>query len=246
MNGSHQLKILSALLLTITTTQAFSYDFIQELREGHPILQLGGYQGHQGNAQRVNISGLIGDYFTVTKDNDINGLAGIGYFIDGQETKSFRMTYGINAFYLGETTVKGTVIQEDLFTNLSYDYSIEHYPVYLMAKSIIPTKFANEEVTLDVGIGPNFMVTGWLNEYSLDNGITIPDRIFSNNTSTTFSATAGLAVRFNKLFNSSSLECGYRFFYLGEGRLNPLSNQVINVLHTGNVYANALTCGITV
>lgn len=82
-------------------------------------------------------------------------------------------------------------------------------------------------------------------EHSLD-GITIPDNIFSSHTSTVFSATVGFGVKMKHVFGPAPLECGYRFFYLGQGNLEPSSNQVLNALNTGSVYANALICSITV
>jgi hypothetical protein len=45
------------------------------------------------------------------------------------------MTYGINAFYLAKASVSGSIIQENLFENLSYHYKVTHYHVYAVAKS---------------------------------------------------------------------------------------------------------------
>ena len=51
--------------------------------------------------------------------------------------------------------------------------------------------------------------------------------------------------KFNHLFGERPLECGYRFFYLGQGSFNIINNQVTTALNTGNVYANALVCSVT-
>ncbi|CDZ77340.1 hypothetical protein BN59_01623 [Legionella massiliensis] len=215
------------------------------LKQGHVIIQFGGYWSSQGQAQHINIQDLVGDEFTLTKHKRSNGLVGLGYFLDGQETSFFRMSYGINAFYLAKTGVVGDVIQENLFTNLSYHYNLRHYPVYAIAKSTIKTKFPKYALTLDAGIGPNFIKADGFKEHSLD-GITIPDNIFSSHSSTTFSATAGFGVRINQVFGQAPLECGYRFFYLGQGSFNKANNQVLNRLKTGSNYANAIICSMII
>ena len=83
------------------------------------------------------------------------------------------------------------------------------------------------------------------NETSLD-GITLPDNAFSSRSNVVFSATAGLGLRLNNAFGQVPLECGYRFFYLGQGNFNSKSNQLMNTLTTGESYANALICSVTI
>lgn len=234
-NYNPSLKSVSSFLSTLPMS----------LKHGHAVLQLGGYWSIQGSRQHIDIEDLVGDEFTITHHNGSNGLVGLGYFIDGQEKEHFKMVYGINAFYLAKTRVKGNVIQENLFTNLAYQYNVTHYPVYAMAKSIIKTKSPKHALTLDVGIGPNFMRTSGFSESSLD-GITIPDNIFSSHTTTTFTATVGVGVQFKQFFGEAPLECGYRFFYPGQGYFSTQTNQVLNTLNTGTTYANALMCSITV
>ncbi len=215
------------------------------LKHGHAVVQLGGSQNRQGKKQHINITSAIGDEFTVTHHQDSNGLVGLGYFIDGQEENCLAMTYGINAFYLAKTTVRGNVIQENLFTNLSYDYNMTHYPVYAVAKATFKTKLPQVAFTVDAGIGPNFMKAWGFHEHSLDGGVTNPDNSFSGHTATTFSATAGFGVKFNHLFGAVPLECGYRFFYLGQGRFDKNTHQLLSTLNTGSGYANAVMCSIT-
>lgn len=237
------------LCMGFSSSVAFSAIQLSELstalKQGHTIIQLGGYWGIQGAQQHINIQDLIGDTFTVKHDNGSNGLVGLGYYIDGQERGPFKMSYGLNAFYLAKTQVDGTVLQENLFENLSYRYDITHYPLYAMAKTTIKTKSPQHAVTLDVGIGPNFMRTSGFKEAPLDK-VTIPDTIFSSHTTTTFTATAGAALQFNDAFGHAPLTCGYRFFYLGEGKFNTINNQVVNTLKTGADYANAVICAITI
>lgn len=229
----------------LKSPSSFLSGFSSSLRHGHAIVQLGGYWGKQGKAQHINIEGLIGDEFTVTDQTDSNGLVGLGYFLDGQKKELFEMTYGINAFYLPKTGVMGNIIQENLFTNLSYRYNVTHYPLYAVAKSTIKTKFPKYTLTMDAGIGPNFMNTNSFKEISLD-GVTIPDNIFSGHTTATFSATAGIGMKIDHVFGAAPLECGYRFFYLGQGSFNKNTNQLLNTLSTGNNYANALMCAVII
>lgn len=218
-----------------------------KLKQGHPMLQLGGYWSSAGLQQHININDLIGDEFTVTKNSGSNAVVGLGYFIDGQEKERFKIVYGINAFYLAKTSVSGTVIHEDTYTNLAYRYQLTNYPIYAIAKSIIKTKWPHYDATLDVGIGPNFM-QGWGFSESTLGANTLPDNIFSNHTTTTFAATVGIGIKVNSFLwpTKTPLECGYRFFYLGQGHFTTSTNQVVNTLRTGPVYGNALMCSMTV
>ena len=189
---------------------------------------------------------MIGDHFSVNNHNDASGLVGVGYYLDGQRTNRFNLSYGINAFYLAKTGVNGLVTQEQLFTNLSYHYTTTNYPIYFGTKALIKNKKSDRyNITLDAGIGPNIITTSSVNEASLD-GITIPDKTYSGRTTAAFSAMAGVGIQMNNVFGHVPLECGYRFFYLGRGHFNKLSNQLINTLSTGNSYANALLCTLTI
>lgn len=98
---------------------------------------------------------------------------------------------------------------------------------------------------LSIIMADTFIKADGFQENPLD-GITIPDNIFSSHTSTTFSATAGFGVKINQIFGPAPLECGYRFFYLGQGNFNKASNQVLNTLKTGSNYANAIICSMTI
>lgn len=222
--------------------------FVNKLKNAHSnkSVQLGGFIASRGKAQDIDINGLIGDHFSVNNHHGSSGLVGIGYCLDGQENNLVNFSYGINAFYLAKTGVSGLVTQEQLFTNLSYHYSITNYPIYLGTKVLIKNKTSDKyNFTLDAGVGPNIITTSSVNETSLD-GITIPDKTYSGRTTATFSAMAGVGVQMNSVFGSAPLECGYRFFYLGQGSFNKLSNQLINAFDTGNNYANALLCTLTI
>ena len=88
--------------------------------------------------------------------------------------------------------------------------------------------------------------TSDFHEKPLDGGITIPDHIFSGRTTTTFSAMAGVGIKLKEVFGQAPLECGYKFFYLGQGSFGKETEQVVNTLKTGNSYANAVMCSLTV
>ncbi|WP_259331329.1 hypothetical protein [Legionella bozemanae] len=236
------------LLLGLYSSTASSAGHVQTHppvhRNGYALIQAGGHWLHQGQAQHININGLIGDDFTVTNHTDENYLVGLAYFVDGHHTKLFDMSYGLNAYYLAKTSVDGYVIQEGLFQNLSYHYNLEQFPIYVMARAALNTKNPDYGFIIDVGAGPNVINAHNFKENSLD-GQTLPDMIYSRDNAAQFSATAGIHVKLNRVIRSGvPLECGYRFFYLGKGHFSSINDQVIDPLSTGNMYANALICGL--
>lgn len=209
------------------------------------IPQLGVFDVVQGSTQNVGIDSLLGDRFTIAYHHAQNYLLGIALFFDGTEQEKCRLMYGINAFYFAHTQIEGNVIQEQVFTNLAYHYSITQIPIYFAVKTLININ-SKYDVTLDFGIGPNVIKTYDFSERSLDGGVTIPDQIFSGKSNVVFSATAGIGIRIDNGINHMPIECGYRFFYLGKGKLSKLSNQVQNTLSTGTTFANALVFSISV
>lgn len=210
------------------------------LRQGKFLFQVGELEAHQGREQFIGIQTLIGDRFTVTKHNDFNYLLGLGYFLPLPAMRSdIDLTYGLNVFYLAETEVKGNVIQEDMFENLSYQYQVSNLPIYFAVKALINTNANWPKVNLDLGIGPNIIFSRSFQESSLD-GITLPDHAFNSNTTAAFSATLGAGLVFEHVWCSIPVEIDYRFFYLGEGRFDKASSQLSSDLRTGHSYANAL------
>lgn len=220
------------------------------LKKGHLTMQLGGFISHQGSTQDININELIGDRFIASSGNKSNGLFGIGYFIDSKTQDRFNLSLGLNWFYLPRTSVSGTVLQEHLYENLTYSYNITNYPLYFAAKSKVHLNTPEQSITFNLGIGPNFMKTSNFTEASIRvagaNYYSLPDTIFSGKTTTTFSATAGVGFQVARVFGNVPLECGYQFFYLGQGSQNIINDQVINSLKTGQVYANALMCSVII
>ena len=218
------------------------------LKHGHTIVQLGYYWSAQGKNQDININSLVGNQYVdanVNNHSPSNGLFGIGYFVDGLEKDRFQLSYGINAFYLAGTPVTGSIVQEHSFTNLSYSYDIQHIPLYFAAKAKVKTNSEKYNITFDAGIGPNFMRTSQYNETPLTT-YTIPDNAFAAHNNVAFTATAGVGLRLNDIFGRSPLECGYRFFYLGQGQLAMNNDQLLNTIKTGNTFGNAIVCSVTV
>lgn len=232
---------LSALALLLSTNQVFSFD----LKQGNWLLEAGVFDSTQGKAQTVNIQGLIGDRYTVIDRHDHNGLFGLGYLLEGMEKGSFGIDYGINAFYFAKTSVSGDIIQEHLFTNLAYDYDVSRVPVYAIAKAHINNQNANYAITMDLGIGPNFITTTHFEDRSLDSGTTLQDNAYSGHTNVAFSAVTGIGLKMNNAFGKNHLECGYRFFYLGQGDFKRRTDQLLTILQTGHNYAHALMCTVS-
>lgn len=235
---------LVALLVGCFATPNFAMPSSIANFPAHIVFQAGAFDAAQGKSQHINIQDLIGDQFTLKHKHDQNGLLGLGVFVDGCDTSWASLMYGVNAFYLMQTEVKGNVIQENIFTNLAYKYNITNYPIYVIGKALFHSSDNSYNFTLDLGLGPNFIVTNNFKETSLDD-ITIPDDAFGGKTHIAFSGTLGLGVRFNNVFNCMPLEIGYRFFYLGEGQLHKETNQILTNFKTGNSYANALIISLT-
>jgi hypothetical protein len=188
---------------------------------------------------------LEGDYFAVSNNHNQNALFGLGYFVDGQQFNKFNLQYGIDAFYFLNTTVKGNITQEQLFTNLAYSYNVTNLPIYAIAKGLFNLNNERYHITFDLGVGPNFLQTSNFSEKSLDGGVTIPEQPFTGKTRVTFSAMTGIGFKVDNAIDNAPLECGYHIFYLGSGQFNTTSNQILNSLKMGNSYAQAVSCGIS-
>ena len=231
----------------------FAFDF----KEGEIPLQLGLFQAKEGMPQLIRIQGLLGNQYTTTDDSGSNGLVGIGYLLPvKEETLSHyanlfhlsNFSYGVNAFYLGKTTVKGVILQEQTFSNLSYQYDVSNVPIYAVVRGEMLNAANKVGLVLHAGIGPNITMLRNYQEASLDGGMTVLNHSFYSNTNTTFSAMGGVGVAIHDLIPNVKLpiECAYRFFYLGQSALNKRTNQIINSLETSQAYAQAIVCSATV
>lgn len=235
-------KYISMAGLLFISSQALSL----QPSDGHFILQAGGFMSNPGESQDVHIRYILGDQYTVNSHQDHKAVFGLGYLLRGFESPALRMDFGANAFYLTKTTVNGEIIQEHQFTNLGYRYEITHIPVYAVVKAAVKNKSDKLALTLDAGLGPNFNKTNRFQEWPINQSDAIPDYAYSGTSNTAFSATAGIGVKINRVLGDIPLECGYRFFYLGNGKFNKRSEQWLTNLDTGSVYAQALICGVAI
>jgi len=235
------LKAASAAVLLVAASQSYAS---LEGMPGYFVLEVGPYWTSEGETQNVYIEGLAGDEFTADSNNQVGGLFGFGYLFHALKHEHYGIDAGVNAFYLTKTQVQGDVIQEFMFTNLSYEYSVAHIPVYAAAKGYFKTH-KTLAWTVDLGLGVNFLQTSGYKDKPLTS-FSLSDDAYLDSTDTTanFSAMAGVGVK--KILKHVSLELGYRFFYLGEGSLEPRTDAILDDLSTGPVYVNALmlTVGI--
>ena len=239
-NACKQSALLSALFLF--SPYSVAHSFIK----GHPSLDVGGYWSSKGISQTINYSRPSqADYYSVISGNGRNGLVGAGYYLNWPNDNSTHQL-GLNFFYLPKTSVSGQITRQFTrlsFTNLTYGYSVTHYPLYVISKMQLAPELLPYSLHIDAGIGPNFIITSNYTETMIV-GRREPNIPFAGKSSTTFSATAGLALEIN-LENLHPLACGYRFFYLGKGSFNQVTNRTENNLTTGNNYANAVLCTVS-
>lgn len=217
-----------------------------DLKHGTIPVQVGFFAPNQGQSQNVDIQGLIGNQYTVNHNQGTNGLVGVGYFVDGLEKDRVQLSYGLNGYYFGPASVTGTIIQEHLFTNLAYRYQIQNTPIYFAAKAKVKNNSEKYNIIFDAGIGPNFMRTSQYTEASLTDYSVAASNSFASKNNVAFTAMGGVGLRLNNVFGKAPVECGYRFFYLGQGRLGINNNQILNAIKTGDTYANALVCSVNV
>ena len=100
-------------------------------------------------------------------------------------------------------------------------------------------------LTERIRIGVDFMQTSHYKETPF-NSDAVPRDNYAPHTQETFTAMAGIGLRIHHVFGEAPLECGYRFFYLGQGHLHINNDLYQNQLKTGNNYANALLCSVTI
>ncbi len=238
------MKLLSKLSFLVVllsfAAQAFS--------DNHLVFQLGDYSSAEGKSQDIHILDLIGDRYTVDPSADNNVVLGLAYLLDAPSSQFIHFTYGLDAFYFDENSVRGNILQEQIFNNLAYRYKVSNIPVYAVTNADIKLDskpHCNKyDLTFSAGIGPNFITTRHYHEVSLDGGDTLPDNNFRGRTRTDLSAMAGIGIKINHAFGTHPLECGYRFFYLGKGSLGINNHQVQNTLKTSSAYANAFICSV--
>lgn len=234
----------TAPVLTTPTSQPMS---------GKIVLQLGGFSAYQGTNQNISIQNSFEDKLSVTQHNGQDVLVGLGIFLDkpSQTNDTYpglsilSTMYGVNMFYFPKTSVKGKIIRSP-FNNSTYRYTVANFPIYLATKTIFKNCNDKYNFTLDFGLGPNVIRADYFTQKPVDGGTALPDNPYSGHTKVVVSAMAGVGVQFNNVFKDMPVECGYRIFYLGQGHLTTNNNNVTSTFYTGNSYANALLCSVTV
>lgn len=227
------LNVISLLTTLLATSQVFAFN----LKNGYYLAEVGFEISNQSYTQDINIKGLIGDRFMAVDSESLTGLFGLGYLVRGYNSEKFGIDFGLNGFYLSNS-VTGTIIQEHLFPNLAYSYKVNHFPLYATAKLHVKIPLDKMALTLDAGLGPNFMKTSSYKDWPLD-PIILRDNAFSGHTSNVLSTMAGFGLRLPPIAVLSSFEFGYRYFYLGQGDFNSRTNQILNTLKTGKITSHA-------
>ncbi|MDF1677465.1 MAG: hypothetical protein P1U32_02080 [Legionellaceae bacterium] len=202
-------------------------------------LHIGGFVSSQGINQHVNITGLVGNEYSPSKKNGGNVIVGAGFLRPAGTYETFDVEYGVQIYYLPSVTAGGNIAIENVLPNLAYKYSMSFLPLYANLKLNINTEFEKTKVTLDFGIGPDFMRLNSYREIALTNA-TIPNDFYSSQSQTQFATLFGVGLKSDK-FNNATLELAYRFFYLGNGHFSPNNNLVLTRFKTGPIYANAVT-----
>jgi hypothetical protein len=198
-----------------------------------------------GLTQVVKINTTAPSAFTARQQNNWGGLFGLSLLRDYKPINSYLLTFGLSAFYLDKTKVKGEIWQARVFNNLAYRYDVSNIPVYIIGK-IRTADFSNKvAVFFDGGIGPNFMDISNYTESQL-NLSTRLENAYKGKTNTTLSATVSFGIHINNVIGEAPLEIGYRLFYLGTGKLQIINNQYATRLSTGPSWANALTCSLII
>lgn len=235
-------SLIPLLLAGMSSTALCSTVNLDYVKEGHGLIEVGGYGGIQGKSQHINIPTRIGNDFTVNSGTSGNVLVGFGYEHLFKQHEGVDLSYGLSLFYLAPTKVSGNILLENELNNFSYSYQASHLPLYGMLKASKDLSNTRYKVLADLGIGPNFM---FLSDYKetpfLSNSI--PDKAFSRTITTTFSVTVGLGFEIKNVLGAHPLRCGYRFYYLGDGSLSH-NAKVENNLSTGSIYANAGVCSM--
>jgi len=229
-------KPLFPALLALSTPATHAF----HLPPGQLNLSLGGAYITQGQDQLININKTFGNIYAVSQESDTVFLAGAGYLFNVFEKAPVDISLGASVYYLSLAKVQGVIYLERTFPNLAYEYKTTNVPLYAHAKGVWKGQDERVSLVVDAGVGPNFIKTQDYHERSIDGGVTIPNQAFRGETEVKLSAMAGIGLRMNHIWKDKSLEVGYKYFYLNEGKLNPRP-QVLNHLKTSNADAHALT-----
>lgn len=208
-------------------------------------IHLGVSQVLTGKLQNIPVHSVPPARYSTNHQDNWNGLVGFSLLKDVRKLEHFDFNYGLSMFYLFKQSVSGEVFQAGLFNNLGYSYSVQNLPVYLHGKTLFHDIPHLPAFAIDIGVGPNVMKVSRYTEWRI-NPTSRLDNAFKQHTSAAFSATAGIALHFANVFDKAPMACGYRFFYLGSGELQPRNLQFLSALSTGSSFANALVCSLVI
>jgi len=228
-----RLKHLLIFIVAFMVSNASAWD------RGYLSLEGGVYHGKIGEAQDVETAGLFIDRYDIDSTYHNAGLIGLGYFFCLPQSPVY---FGVNAYYLTRTTVKGTIFIDQIFPDLNYSYTIKQFPIYASVKATLPFNNGNG-INLMAGVGPNIIKIQNYNEFVNEGGLTAPLDTYDSTTSVRLSAMAGIGITFSDFSNGLPIELGYRFFYLGDGALESNFDDVED-LNTGAMFAHALVVSI--
>ncbi len=218
----------------------------------HVQVQLGDiYIRPSHQDQTIGITDELPDVFSVTSyTNPQRFLFGLGLFFDLPFDCRDTFSLGLDAFYFGQITVKGDILQQQTNDLFRYQYAVTNFPIFAATKATLRNDhelFNDMAITLDFGIGPNIQTTRY-NQYPTDSLISIqPSLFFGKNdlSGIGFAATAGVGLKLDDFLITVPLECGYRFFYLGQGKLSINSNANVETNLAIPSLAQAVVCSIT-
>lgn len=241
------IKLLYFIALLQISSAGYTYQenqLLPQVDNGHLIFQAGGFRSVVGKKNVFHIDDSTITFLARNEgNNNANALIGLGFYVNTQNYGQCEFSFGVNPFYLAKVTVTGTISENNSPPSLAYEYDVTNLPVYFMLKAITHKFSESCPLSVDAGIGPNFMHVYRYNEYSLD-GITIDTPTFYGKAVVTPSATLGVGLEFQDIIESASIGIGYRLFLFGKGKLYPNNTEILESLTTGEHYSNAIVVSI--
>jgi len=223
--------------LFVFSSFVYAQNIIPLVHDTKFIFDVGYFNAKEGKSQHINMTDLIGNDYTLNSSNQQNVLVGTGFYVP---SSLMDIDFGLHFFYFNTTGVAGSIVQEDYFTNLAYNYNVINMPIYISGQkefhfSNLPTSFL-----LNAGIGPNIISLYNYSEKPLTS-YSLSNHSFRSSTRSEFSVNAGLGLKLSKQF-----ELSYQFFYLGKSQLATNNSGVLNSLQTDHMYANTLVLSLII
>jgi len=211
----------------------------------YATIQLGFFNNNNQNtgAQSVLINRSTEYQYLPTDQQKINLLVGLGAYLNAFEKEYYLVDYGVNAYYFLTNYVNGVIYVNQNSKNFNFKYNYYNIPVYASLKTEVKTRMERLAFTGDFGIGPNFSQTSNISETSIAPAV-LALNPYNGKSQVNFSLMIGAGVKFKDVLKSNSVECGYRFFYLGAGGFKTINPALQNNLTTGIDYQNAFLCSV--